>query len=134
MIRKKANVLSVGEEFTLSRAEAERRLKIEGYPSLEQIIQRTKAKADWPDERWDEIRRIAAAAEKPDALVVNRKTVFAHIRHCNRWVAAASSLIFVLAVLRSMTSGYTVPYMVFAVIAVIGGILIVAVKEKKAIQ
>lgn len=99
MIRKKANVLSVGEEFTLSRAEAERRLKIEGYPSLEQIIQRTKAKADWPDERWDEIRRIAAAAEKPDALVVNRKTVFAHIRHCNRWVAAASSLIFVLAVL-----------------------------------
>ena len=97
MIRKKANVLSVGEEFTLSRAEAERRLKIEGYPSLEQIIQRTKAKADWPDERWDEIRRIAA--EKPDALVVNRKTVFAHIRHCNRWVAAASSLIFVLAVL-----------------------------------
>ncbi len=99
MIRKKANVLSVGEEFALSRAEAERRLKIEGYPSLEQIIQRTKAKADWPDERWDEIRRIAAAAEKPDALVVNRKTVFAHIRHCNRWVAAASSLIFVLAVL-----------------------------------
>ena len=99
MIRKKANVLSVGEEFALSRAEAERRLKIEGYPSLEQIIQRTKAKADWPDERWDEIRRIAAAAEKPDALVVNRKTVFAHIRHCIRWVAAASSLIFVLAVL-----------------------------------
>lgn len=99
MIRKKANVLSVGEDFALSRAEAERRLKIEGYPSLEQIIQRTKAKADWPDERWDEIRRIAAAAEKPDALVVNRKTVFAHIRHCNRWVAAASSLIFVLAVL-----------------------------------
>lgn len=99
MIRKKANVLSVGEEFALSRAEAERRLKIEGYPSLEQIIQRTKAKADWPDERWDEIRRIAAAAEKPDALVVDCKTVFAHIRHCNRWVAAASSLIFVLAVL-----------------------------------
>ena len=56
-------------------------------------------KADWPDERWDEIRRIAAAAEKPYALVVNHKTVFAHIRHCIRWVAAASSLIFVLAVL-----------------------------------
>lgn len=70
---------------------------------MEQIIQRTKAKADWPDERWDEIRRIAAAAEKPDALVVNRKTVFAHIRHCNRWVAAASSLIFVLAVLLIFT-------------------------------
>lgn len=33
MIRKKANVLSVGEEFTLSRAEAERRLKIEPQPS-----------------------------------------------------------------------------------------------------
>ena len=56
-------------------------------------------KADWHDERWDEIRRIAAAAEKPYALVVNHKTVFAHIRHCIRWVAAASSLIFVLAVL-----------------------------------
>ncbi len=78
MTGKKTKVASVGEEFTLSRAEAERRLKIEGYPSLEQIIQRTKAKADWPDERWDEIRRIAAAAEKPDALVVDCKTVFAH--------------------------------------------------------
>ena len=74
MIRKKANVLSVGEEFTLSRAEAERRLKIEGYPSLEQIIQRAKAKTDWPDERLDEIRRIAASAEKQNALETNRKT------------------------------------------------------------
>lgn len=99
MIRKKANVLSVGEEFTLSRAEAERRLKIEGYPSLEQIIQRTKAKADWPDERLDEIRRIAASAEKQNALETKRKTFFSHIRHCNRWVAAASSLILVLAAL-----------------------------------
>ena len=99
MIRKKANVLSVGEEFTLSHAEAERRLKIEGYPSLEQIIQRAKAKTDWPDERLDEIRRIAASAEKQNALETNRKTFFAHIRHCNRWVAAASSLILVLAAL-----------------------------------
>lgn len=99
MTGKKTKVASTGEEFILSHTEAKRRLKIEGYPSLEQIIQRAKAKTDWPDERWDEIRRIAAAAEKPDALVVNRKTVFAYIRHCNRWVAAASSLIFVLAVL-----------------------------------
>ena len=85
MIRKKANELSVGEEFALSRAEAERRLKIEGYPSLEQIIQRTKAKADWPDERWDEIRRIAAAAEKsieqPAARIAARITTsIAHKR------------------------------------------------------
>ena len=68
-------------------------------PSLEQIIQRAKAKTDWPDERLDEIRRIAASAEKQNALETNRKTFFAHIRHCNRWVAAASSLILVLAAL-----------------------------------
>ena len=79
MTGKKTKVASTGEEFILSHTEAKRRLKIEGYPSLEQIIRRAKAKTDWPDERWDEIRRIAAAAEKPDALVVNRKTVFADI-------------------------------------------------------
>lgn len=99
MIGKKTKFASVGEEFILSRTEAKRRLKIEGYPSLEQIIQRAKAKTDWPDERWDEIRRIAASAEKQNALETNRKTFFAHIRHCNRWVAAASSLILVLAAL-----------------------------------
>ena len=99
MIGKKTKFAPVGEEFILSRTEAKRRLKIEGYPSLEQIIQRAKAKTDWPDERWDEIRRIAASAEKQNALETNRKTFFAHIRHCNRWVAAASSLILVLAAL-----------------------------------
>ncbi len=66
---------------------------------MEQIIQRTKAKTDWPDERWDEIRRIAASAEKQNALGTNRKAFFIHIRHCNRWVAVASSLILVLAAL-----------------------------------
>ena len=99
MTGKKTKVASTGEEFILSRTEAKRRLKIEGYPNLEQIIQRTKAKTDWPDERWDEIRRIAASAEKQNALETNRKTFFAHIRHCNRWVAAASSLILVLTAL-----------------------------------
>ena len=99
MTGKKTKVASTGEEFILSHTEAKRRLKIEGYPSLEQIIQRAKAKTDWPDERLDEIRRIAASAEKQNALETNRKTFFAHIRHCNRWVAAASSLILVLAAL-----------------------------------
>lgn len=99
MIGKKTKIASVGEEFILSRTEAKRRLKIEGYPSLEQIIRRAKAKTDWPDERWDEIRRIAASAEKQNAWGTNRKTFFAHIRHCNRWVAAASSLILILAAL-----------------------------------
>lgn len=99
MTGKKTKVASTGEEFILSRTEAKRRLKIEGYPSLEQIIQRTKAKTDWPDERWDEIRRIAASAEKQNALGTNRKAFFFHIRHCNRWVAVASSLILVLAAL-----------------------------------
>ena len=99
MTGKKTKVASTGEEFILSRTEAKRRLKIEGYPSLEQIIQRTKAKTDWPDERWDEIRRIAASAEKQNALGTNRKAFFIHIRHCNRWVAVASSLILVLAAL-----------------------------------
>ena len=56
--------------------------------------------------------------------------------HCMNMIngIVRSCSFFVLDVLRSMTSGYTVPYMVFAVIAVIGGVLIVAVKEKKAIQ
>lgn len=99
MIRKKANVLSVGEEFTLSRAEAERRLKIEGYPSLEQIIQRAKAKVDWPDERWDEIKEIADTTENPEARIFNNKTVFAHISRRHRRFAVASSLVLVITAL-----------------------------------
>lgn len=39
----------------------------------------------------------------------------------------------VLAVLRSMTSGYTVPYMVFAVISLLGGVLLAFVKVKGAV-
>ncbi len=39
----------------------------------------------------------------------------------------------VLAVLRSMTSGYTVPYMVFAVISLLGGVMLAFVKVKGAI-
>ena len=93
-------ISSVAERnFLLSRAKAKQRLKREGYPSPDQIIQRAKAKVDWPDERWDEIRRIANATDKPDMLVVSHKTDFAHIRQCNRWVAAASSLVLILAAL-----------------------------------
>lgn len=72
-------ISSVAERnFLLSRAKAKQRLKREGYPSPDQIIQRAKAKVDWPDERWDEIRRIANATDKPDMLVVSHKTDFAH--------------------------------------------------------
>ncbi len=39
----------------------------------------------------------------------------------------------VLAALRSMTSGYTVPYIVFAIIALIGGLMIAGVKVKGAV-
>lgn len=93
-------ILSVAEgNFLLSRAKAKQRLKREGYPSSDQIIQRAKAKVDWPDERWDEIRRIANATDKPDMLVVSHKTDFAHILQCHRWVAAASSLVLILTAL-----------------------------------
>lgn len=62
------------------------RLKREGYPSPDQIIQCAKSKIDWPDERWDEIRRAADTAEKPEVRISNNKIVFAHIwqRH-RRW-------------------------------------------------
>lgn len=40
----------------------------------------------------------------------------------------------VLAVLRSMTSGYTVPYIVFAVISLIGGVMIAGVKVKGVVE
>ena len=88
-----------GMKFLLSRAKARQRLKREGYPSSDQIIQRAKAKIDWPDERWDEIRRIADTTEKPDARIFNNETVFAHIWQHHRRFAAVSSLVLVLTAL-----------------------------------
>lgn len=41
---------------------------------------------------------------------------------------------FVLAVLRSVSQGYTVPYIVFAIIAIIGGILIKSLNLKAAFE
>ena len=86
MIRKNVNTSSMEGFFSLSRAKAKQRLKREGYPSPDQIIQCARSKIDWPDERWDEIRRAADTAEKPEVRISNNKTVFAHIwqRH-RRW-------------------------------------------------
>ena len=43
------------------------------------------------------------------------------------------SSFIVLALLRARFAGYTVPYMVFAVIALIGGVIILATKVKGAV-
>lgn len=99
MIKKNVIVASMEKGFLLSRAEAEQRLKIEGYLSSDQIIQHAKAKIDWPDKRWDEIRKIADTAEKPEVRIFNNKTVFVRIWRRHRKLAVASSLVLVLAAL-----------------------------------
>ena len=99
MIKKKVIVASIEKGFLLSRAEAEQRLKIEGYLSSDQIIQHAKAKIDWPDERWDEIKKIADTVENPTARIFNNKTVFGRIWRRHRKFAVASSLVFGLAAL-----------------------------------
>ena len=43
-------------DFALSRAAAEQRLEQEGYPDIDQVVERVKAKADWPDEVWKELK------------------------------------------------------------------------------
>ena len=40
---------------------------------------------------------------------------------------------FTLAILRSVSQGYTVPYVAFAVISIVGALLIAAVKVKGAV-
>ena len=99
MIRKNVNTSSMEGFFSLSRAKAKQRLKREGYPSPDQIIQCARSKIDWPDERWDEIRRAADTAEKPEVRISNNKTVFAHIWQRHRRFAVVSSLVLVLAAL-----------------------------------
>lgn len=99
MIRKNVNTSSMEGFFSLSRAKAKQRLKREGYPSPDQIIQCARSKIDWPDERWDEIRRAADTAEKPEVRISNNKTVFAHIWQRYRRFAVVSSLVLVLAAL-----------------------------------
>lgn len=46
-----------GTDFTLSRAAAEERLEQEGYPDINQIVERVKTRADWPDGIWEELKK-----------------------------------------------------------------------------
>ena len=62
---------AVEKYMRLSRTRAERELKAVGYPSADQIIRHAKAKVEWPNSRWDEIRQIAEALEKPAACPSN---------------------------------------------------------------
>lgn len=68
------------------------------------------------------------------SYVFGRKNFAVSYSCMNTIVGIVRSCSFaVLAVLRSMTSGYTVPYIVFAVISLAGGLLIACVKVKGAV-
>ena len=43
-------------DFAMSRATAEQRLEQEGYPDIDQVVERVKTKADWPDEILEELK------------------------------------------------------------------------------
>ena len=43
-------------DFAMSRAAAEQRLEQEGYPDIDQVVERVKTKADWPDEILEELK------------------------------------------------------------------------------
>ena len=52
----------------------------------------------------------------------------------NMIVGVVRSCSFViLALLRGMTSGYTIPYIFFAIVAGIGGVMIIGVRVKVAV-
>lgn len=69
------------------------------------------------------------------ALVFGRKDFPICYSVLNTIVGVVRSLSFlVLAILRGMTSGYTVPYIVFAIIALAGGLIIIPVKVKAAVE
>lgn len=68
------------------------------------------------------------------SYVFGRKNFAVSYSCVNTIVGVVRSLSFVvLAGLRSVTSGYTVPYLVFAVISLLGGLMLVLVKVKGAV-
>ncbi len=68
------------------------------------------------------------------SYVFGRKNFAVSYSCVNTIVGVVRSLSFVvLAGLRSVTSGYTVPYLVFAVISLLGGLMLVFVKVKGAV-
>lgn len=95
MTKKLTTLAAVEKNMRLSRASAERELKTAGYPSADQIIRHAKAKVDWPNSRWDEIRQIADTLEKPAACLSNESA--AHRRPCRRHRKLAVAGLLVLA-------------------------------------
>lgn len=68
------------------------------------------------------------------SYVFGRKNFAVSYSCVNTIVGIVRSLSFVvLAALRSMTAGYTVPYLVFAVISLLGGLMLIFVKVKGAV-
>ena len=68
------------------------------------------------------------------ALVFGRKDFPVYYSILNTILGVVRSCSFLmLALLRSISSGYTVPYIVFAIIALAGGLLIIPVKVKGAV-
>lgn len=68
------------------------------------------------------------------SYVFGRKNFAVSYSCVNTIVGVVRSFSFVvLAALRSVTSGYTVPYLVFAVISLLGGVMLVFVKVKGAV-
>ena len=68
------------------------------------------------------------------ALVFGRKDFPVYYSIMNTIVGVVRSCSFlILALLRSMTSGYTVPYIVFAILALIGGLMVIPIKVKGAV-
>lgn len=69
------------------------------------------------------------------ALIYGRKEFPICYSVLNTIVGVVRSMSFVvLAVLRSVSSGYTVPYIVFAIIALIGGLMIIPIKVVPAVD
>lgn len=68
------------------------------------------------------------------ALVFGRKDFPVSYSCMNMIVGVVRSCSFILlAILRGMTSGYTVPYVLFAVLAAVGGLMIIPVKVNAAV-
>ena len=69
------------------------------------------------------------------ALVFGRRDFPVYYSVVNTIVGVVRSCSFaLLAILRSMSSGYTLPYTVFAIVALIGGLMVIPVKVTAAVE
>lgn len=102
--------------FAMSRAAAEQRLEQEGYPDIDQVVERVKSKADWPDEIWEELKNDVMAVRS------GRKrrrlgTAFSGFLQRHHGLATACAMVLVFCMLLALfPESTTLAWQVYAAV------------------